>query len=178
MAANRGKKNGAREPRMGVDVGRVIIAGDGPDTSFIGGSDDDATRAPEVVGAFEALTRLADLTPGPGDRYMEVVKRQQPRDLLLDDLAMLRLSALGQPRIPNRYNDAAVASSGTDTASCGAPPPGAWNAEFLSSHRCRDSLSSRHDALQQAREQRGVEAEGELAAEDVPVLRGDGGRVA
>jgi hypothetical protein len=60
MAAKRGKKSGVREPRLGVDVGRVIIAGDGPDTSFIGGSDDDAMRAPEIVGAFEALTRLSE----------------------------------------------------------------------------------------------------------------------
>jgi hypothetical protein len=45
-------------PCLGVDIGRVIIAGDGPDTSFIGGSDEDAMRAPEMPGAIEALTRL------------------------------------------------------------------------------------------------------------------------
>ncbi len=49
---------GAREPRLGVDIGRVIIAGDGPDTSFVGGSEEDAMRAPEIAGAFEALARL------------------------------------------------------------------------------------------------------------------------
>ncbi len=47
-----------REPRLGVDIGRVIIAGDGPDTSFIGGSEEEALRAPAMEGAFEALARL------------------------------------------------------------------------------------------------------------------------
>jgi hypothetical protein len=47
-----------REPRLGVDIGRVIIAGDGPDTSFIGGTDEDALRAPAVPGALDALARL------------------------------------------------------------------------------------------------------------------------
>jgi hypothetical protein len=48
----------ASELRLGVDIGRVIIAGDGPDTSFVGGSDEDALRTPEIAGATEALTRL------------------------------------------------------------------------------------------------------------------------
>jgi hypothetical protein len=48
----------AGQPRLGVDIGRVIIHGDGPDTSFIGGSDADAMNAPAMSGAFEALTRL------------------------------------------------------------------------------------------------------------------------
>jgi hypothetical protein len=46
------------QPRLGVDIGRVIIHGDGPDTNFIGGSDDDAMRAPAMDGVIEALTRL------------------------------------------------------------------------------------------------------------------------
>jgi hypothetical protein len=45
-------------PRLGVDIGRVIIHGDGPDTSFIGGSDADALRAPPMDGAFASLARL------------------------------------------------------------------------------------------------------------------------
>src|SRR5689334_2192937 len=45
-------------PTLGVDIGRVIIHGDGPDTSFIGGSEEDAMRAPAMEGAFEALARL------------------------------------------------------------------------------------------------------------------------
>jgi hypothetical protein len=46
--------------RLGVDIGRVIIAGDGPDTSFVGGSEEDALSAPPIEGAFEALTRLRE----------------------------------------------------------------------------------------------------------------------
>jgi hypothetical protein len=46
------------EPRLGVDIGRVIIHGDGPDTSFIGGSETDALKVPAIRGAFEALARL------------------------------------------------------------------------------------------------------------------------
>jgi hypothetical protein len=46
------------QPRLGIDIGRVIVAGDGPDTSFVGGSDDDALRAPPVEGAIEAIARL------------------------------------------------------------------------------------------------------------------------
>lgn len=45
-------------PRLGVDIGRVIIDGDGPDTSFIGGSEEDAMRAPAVAGAVSALAEL------------------------------------------------------------------------------------------------------------------------
>jgi hypothetical protein len=43
---------------LGVDIGRVIIEGDGPDTSFVGGSESDAMRAPPMAGCFDALTRL------------------------------------------------------------------------------------------------------------------------
>lgn len=46
------------QSRLGVDIGRVIIAGDGPDTSFVGGSEEEALRAPAIPGAFEALARL------------------------------------------------------------------------------------------------------------------------
>ena len=52
------------EPRLGVDIGRVIIEGDGPDTNFIGGSDADALRAPAVAGAFKSLARLCRLFAG------------------------------------------------------------------------------------------------------------------
>lgn len=45
-------------PVLGVDIGRVIIAGDGPDTSFVSGSDAAAMRAPAMPGAFETLARL------------------------------------------------------------------------------------------------------------------------
>jgi hypothetical protein len=46
-------------PVLGVDIGRVLIHGDGPDTSFIGGSEEDAVKAPPMEGALESLTRLS-----------------------------------------------------------------------------------------------------------------------
>lgn len=46
-----------REPRIGVDIGRVIINGDGPDTAFFG-SEEQAMRTPAVSGAFAALAEL------------------------------------------------------------------------------------------------------------------------
>lgn len=54
----------ARAPTLGVDIGRVIIHGDGPDTSFIGGSEDAAMRAPAMDGAFASLTRLRERFAG------------------------------------------------------------------------------------------------------------------
>jgi len=51
-------KRAALPPVLGVDIGRVIIYGDGPDTSFVGGSEEDAMRAPAMEGAFESLKRL------------------------------------------------------------------------------------------------------------------------
>ena len=53
-----------RTPTLGVDIGRVIIQGDGPDTSFVGGSDEQALRAPAMEGAFDALARLVDRFAG------------------------------------------------------------------------------------------------------------------
>lgn len=58
------KKHSNTEPALGVDIGRVIIAGDGPDTNFIGGGDDQAMRAPAMPMAFEALARLNQLYGG------------------------------------------------------------------------------------------------------------------
>jgi hypothetical protein len=60
MSISRSNPSSGRvpEPRLGVDIGRVIIEGDGPDTSFVGGSEEEALRAPEIPGAFDALTRL------------------------------------------------------------------------------------------------------------------------
>ena len=43
------------QPRIGVDIGRVIIAGDGPDTSFF---NDDYMEVPPVDGAFDGVARL------------------------------------------------------------------------------------------------------------------------
>ena len=46
--------------RIGIDIGRVIIAGDGPDTSFVGGSDEEALRAPSIDGAFPSIARIVE----------------------------------------------------------------------------------------------------------------------
>jgi hypothetical protein len=54
------------EPRLGFDIGRVLIApADGAgDTSFLQGSDRDAMRTPPAPGAFEALAELCDAVDG------------------------------------------------------------------------------------------------------------------
>jgi hypothetical protein len=47
--------------KLGIDVGRVLISpGDEskPDTSFIGGSHDDAMRTPPYAGMFEVLPAI------------------------------------------------------------------------------------------------------------------------
>jgi len=44
--------------RIGIDIGRVIIEGDGPDTNFVGGTEEQALRAPAVDGAFASIARL------------------------------------------------------------------------------------------------------------------------
>jgi hypothetical protein len=49
-----------RPPRIGVDIGRVIINGDGPDTSFFAHDQDQAMRTPAVPGAFESIAALVE----------------------------------------------------------------------------------------------------------------------
>ncbi|GAB6903221.1 hypothetical protein [Kineosporia succinea] len=55
-------------PRLGVDIGRVIIDGsshpDGGDTAFFQGSEEVMLATPEMPGALEALTRLTALFDG------------------------------------------------------------------------------------------------------------------
>ena len=48
----------------GIDIGRVLIPGDGPDTSFVGCTDEQALAAPAMPGAFEAITRLCQRFAG------------------------------------------------------------------------------------------------------------------
>lgn len=54
------------EPRIGVDVGRVLVEGlvPGADTSFFTGGDDDLVATPEVAGALDGLARLVDRFDG------------------------------------------------------------------------------------------------------------------
>lgn len=57
-----------REPRLGVDIGRVIIDGsshpDGGDTAFFQGDEACMLATPEMAGAFDSIGRLADLFGG------------------------------------------------------------------------------------------------------------------
>lgn len=53
-----------RPSALGIDIGRVIIAGDGADTSFLGHDEDRAMRAPEMPGAFESIARLVEAFEG------------------------------------------------------------------------------------------------------------------
>jgi len=52
------------EAIAGIDIGRVIIAGDGPDTSFLGNDEAAAMRAPEMPGAFDAIATLVECFEG------------------------------------------------------------------------------------------------------------------
>ncbi len=53
-------------PRLGIDIGRVIIDGDRPgaDTSFIGGDIAEVLRTPPMPYALDVITRLVDLFEG------------------------------------------------------------------------------------------------------------------
>ncbi len=48
------------QPRLGIDIGRVIINGDGGggDTSFLAGTDEDALATPAMPGAFATIAAL------------------------------------------------------------------------------------------------------------------------
>jgi hypothetical protein len=57
-----------REPRLGVDIGRVIISGDshpqGGDTAFFQGDEPTMLATPEMPGAFDAIAELVPLFGG------------------------------------------------------------------------------------------------------------------
>jgi hypothetical protein len=59
---NAHKQRGPREPRLGIDIGRVIIDGsshpDGGDTAFFSGDEATMLATPEMPGAFEAIAAL------------------------------------------------------------------------------------------------------------------------
>ncbi|MCB1607035.1 MAG: hypothetical protein KDI71_08695 [Xanthomonadales bacterium] len=70
--------------KLGLDIGRVIITpeGQGGDTSFLGGSIDDAMRTPPNVGMFEAVGELCERFGGQvwlvskcGPRVQEKTRR-------------------------------------------------------------------------------------------------------
>ena len=57
-----------REPRLGIDIGRVIINGpahpQGGDTAFFAGDETTMLATPEMVGAVPAIARLVTLFAG------------------------------------------------------------------------------------------------------------------
>ncbi len=57
-------EHSTREPRIGVDIGRVIIDGDGPDTNFFGHELHEAMRTPAVPGAFAGVAALVERFAG------------------------------------------------------------------------------------------------------------------
>lgn len=60
-------KNKHTPTRLGIDIGRVLIAAEGPhgeDTAFIGGSLQDALDTPPCEGMFEAVAPLVDKFEG------------------------------------------------------------------------------------------------------------------
>jgi hypothetical protein len=60
--------NANREPRLGIDIGRVIIDGsahpNGGDTAFFTGDEAVMLATPEMAGAFAAIGRLTGLFGG------------------------------------------------------------------------------------------------------------------
>lgn len=58
---------GAREPRLGIDIGRVVIDGPshpGGDTAFFSGDEATMLATPEMAGCAAAVARLAELFGG------------------------------------------------------------------------------------------------------------------
>jgi hypothetical protein len=53
-----------RPPRLGIDIGRVIIGGEGADTQFLAGDEASAMATPAVAGAFDAIAELMRLFDG------------------------------------------------------------------------------------------------------------------
>src|SRR5215831_5419378 len=60
--------HGRREPRLGIDIGRVIINGpahpSGGDTAFFEGDEATMLATPEMDGAADAIARLVNLFRG------------------------------------------------------------------------------------------------------------------
>jgi hypothetical protein len=53
-----------REPHLGIDIGRVIIGGEGADTQFLDGNEASAMATPAVAGAFDAIAELVRMFDG------------------------------------------------------------------------------------------------------------------
>jgi hypothetical protein len=73
------------EPRLGIDIGRVIISGvghpSGADTAFFDGDEAAMLATPEVAGAVEAIGRLVELFDGRVWLVSKCGRRVQERTL-------------------------------------------------------------------------------------------------
>ena len=67
-STTRPRHPGSREPRLGIDIGRVIIDGsshpNGGDTAFFSGDEATLLATPEMPGAFDAIARLVTAFEG------------------------------------------------------------------------------------------------------------------
>jgi hypothetical protein len=67
-AASMTARNSPRQPRLGIDIGRVIIDGPshpgGGDTAFFQGDDATMLATPEMAGAVECIARLTRALDG------------------------------------------------------------------------------------------------------------------
>ena len=67
-AASMSSERSPREPRLGIDIGRVIIDGPahpgGGDTAFFRGDEVALLTTPEMAGAVESIARLVRLLGG------------------------------------------------------------------------------------------------------------------
>jgi hypothetical protein len=64
-----------RDPHLGIDIGRVIIGGEGADTQFLDGDEASAMATPVVEGAFGAIAELVRLF----DTRVWLVSKAGPR---------------------------------------------------------------------------------------------------
>ena len=74
-----------REPRLGIDIGRVIIDGgshpDGGDTAFFSGDEPTMVATPEMPGAFDTIATLVPLFGGRVWLVSKCGERVQARTL-------------------------------------------------------------------------------------------------
>ncbi|GLY31921.1 hypothetical protein [Kineosporia sp. NBRC 101731] len=71
------------QPRLGIDIGRVIIDGSahpgGGDTAFFSGTEQIMLATPEMAGAFAAIARLTELFEGRAWLVSKCGERVQQR---------------------------------------------------------------------------------------------------
>src|SRR5262245_58574468 len=63
-AMNNHRDKGPAPAAAGVDIGRVLMGGEGDDSSFLSGTEEEAMEAPEMPGAFESVRALCEALEG------------------------------------------------------------------------------------------------------------------